>query len=64
MTTSTSLKYKYIIQFLTKRFFSCWLWADLLWSRWSQFHDANSVVGSAPLFIELNVTGQSIDTNL
>lgn len=36
----------------------------LLGSRRSQFHDANSVVGSAAFLVELNVTSQSIYTDL
>lgn len=36
----------------------------LLGSRRSQFHDTNSIVGSATFLIKLNVTGQSINTDL
>lgn len=36
----------------------------LLGSRGGQFHDANSVVGSAAFLVELNVTSQSIYADL
>lgn len=38
--------------------------AYLLWSRGRQFHDAYGVVGPAAFLIELNVTCQSINTDL
>lgn len=38
--------------------------AHLLGSRGGQFHDTNSVVGSAAFLIKLNVTSQSIYADL